>query len=102
MPAPTTVTTPAAMHQQMVQTIQSQLAQSKSTATHQAMPVTSDTHLNIAGTHPAVPEIDENPLIEYYERAILGKPGHEPSKTFLHKLIERVKRKHPNAEVRLK
>jgi hypothetical protein len=105
IPAPATpvVTTPIVIHQQAVEEIRQHLAQATSqAASHQVMPVTAETPLKLQGVEQIDQELDENPIQEYYERAILGKPGHEPSKTFLNKLLERVKKKHPQAEVKLK
>ena len=46
------------------------------------------------------PEMEQ--LQETVDRIFLNKPGYEPSKSFLEKMWERIKKKHPDSAVTLK
>lgn len=56
--------------------------------------------------HQVIPTNDETPVSgtigEDLDRVIFNRPGYEPSKKFLGRLIDRVKKKNPNAQVKLK
>lgn len=96
-PQATTITTPNQIHQQTLDQIKQQL-HAVTNEHHPVAPVTGETPLDI-GLGNGQPE-DNVP--DFYERAVLGKPGHEPSKSFLNKLLSRVRKKNPDAKVVLK
>lgn len=56
--------------------------------------------------HEVVPTNEETDVSETIsedlDRLIFNKPGYEPSKKFLSKVIDRVKKKNPNSQVKLK
>lgn len=83
------ITTPQQVHQQTADQIQANLQQALG-ETHQVIPTTSESE----------PEGDD--LGQFYDRALWGRPGAEPSKSFLKKLLGRIKKKHPDSDVRLK
>ena len=87
------VTTPEAQHQQVADNIAGNLATVLGTdhPVAEVMPITADT--------PS-PQMDQ--FHEAANRIFLDKPGFEPSKSFLKKMWERMKKKHPDAQVTLK
>lgn len=79
---PNLIQTPLAIHQQAADDISANLKQVLEGEDHQVIPVTADSQV----------EIGDN-LNQKIERVIFNKPGHEPSKSFLEKLKERVGKK---------
>ena len=91
------ITTPEKQHAAMLQGVQDQIRASTG-ETHEVAPITPDSseEINVIEEHAG------DSINQFYERAVLGKPGFEPSKSFLKKVIERIKKKNPNAQVDLK
>jgi hypothetical protein len=82
-------TTPQVQHAQMLESVGHQVKQATG-ETHPVEVVTEDS------PHPL------SQVSEFYDRAVLGRPGVEPSKSFLKRLVDRVRKKHPEAEVSMK
>jgi hypothetical protein len=86
-PNPVT-TTPQQMHQEMLAKVQDQLTHVTGEV-HQVEPFTPDSSMEIETR-----EINSGDSInQFYERAILAKPGAEPSKSFFDKLKDRLRKK---------
>lgn len=91
------VTSPTQDHQQMLQKVQNQLNQ-VSGESHQVEPFTSDSTMDVESG-----EVSPGDSVgQFYERVILAKPGTEPSKSWLEKLKNRLKKKNPDTEIREK
>lgn len=89
------VTTPEQMHQDAAQAVASNIGQilGSDVAASEVIPVTAE-------SKPRSPEREQ--LHEMTNRIFLDKPGYEPSKSFLKKLWERMKKKNPDSIVTLK
>jgi len=89
------VTTPQQVHQDTAQAVASNLGQilGSDIPVEEVIPVTEE-------TKPISPEREQ--LHEMTNRIFLDKPGYEPSKSFLKKMWERLKKKNPDAVVTLK
>ncbi len=83
------VQTPAQAHQQAAGQIQDVLKQVYG-EDHNVIPTTAET------------PIEGDPLGEMADRVIWNRPGHEPSKGFLKKLVEKMKKKNPGTTIQYK
>ena len=64
---------------------------------HDVEPVTPDSTLEFD-----TPNIKEGDSIDqFYLRVVENKPGSEPAKSFLKRLLDRIKKKNPGKEVKL-
>lgn len=91
------VATPQQMHQDMLRQVQDQLKTSTG-ETAEVEPVTADSSADV--THAE--DTPGDSFNQFYERGFLARPGFEPSKTFLDKLLDRVRKKYPKAIIKLK
>lgn len=91
------VSSPEQVHQQMLKQVQDQLTAATG-QTVEVEPVTADSTAEV--THAE--DTPGDSLNQFYERVILNKPGFEPSKTFLGKLMDRMRKKYPNATIKFK
>ena len=89
------ITTTDQVQHQTVQNIKQQLKQMTG-QDHQVQPVTAETPLDV--------QVEgEGDTVEHFvDRAVWGRPGQEPSKSFLKKMWEMMRKKHPDKEVKLK
>src|SRR5579872_2383508 len=83
------VTTPQQVHQDAAQAVASNIGQilGSDVPVEEVIPVTEE-------TKPISPEREQ--LHEMTNRIFLDKPGYEPSKSFLKKMWERLKKKNPD------
>lgn len=81
----------------MLQKVQSQLNQVTGEI-HQVEPVTSDSTMDIESAEVS----PGDSIAQFYERAILAKPGTEPSKSWLTRFKDRLKKKNPDQEIKEK
>lgn len=61
----------------------------------------------IGGSHDIIPTTPESEpegdsLGEFKDRVVFNRPGKEPSRSFLRKFIERLTKKYPNSDIKLK
>ena len=82
------LTTPQAVHQQAAYEISEELKKVLG-SDHPVMPVNEETPLEIKSNEDLV------------ERWVYNRPGTEPSKSFLKRLVARVSKKNPDADVKL-
>lgn len=82
------VTTPRMIHQQTADDISEELKKVLG-SDHQVMPVNEETPLEIKSNE------------DLMERLVYNRPGTEPSRSFLNRLVERVHKKNPDAQVKL-
>lgn len=82
------IQTPQVQHQQVTQNLSHQLTALYGEK-HNTMPVTSETPVEIKSNEDLI------------DRVIYNRPGTEPSKSFLKKVMARMKKKHPDADVTL-
>lgn len=64
---------------------------------HNVQPVTSDSTVEFDTSNTK----EGDSLDQFYLRVVENKPGSEPAKSFLNRLIDRIKRKNPGKEVKL-
>ncbi len=85
--------TPTQTHQQAGQAISDQLSTALGEQ-HQTIPTTAE-------SDPGVDDNLINQVGEIKDRVVLGKPGHEPAKSWLKKLFKRQQEKNPDSDVKL-
>lgn len=89
------VTTPEEVHEATAQAVASNIGKilGSDVPVEEVIPVTEE-------SKPVSPEREQ--LHEMTNRIFLDKPGYEPSRSFLKKMWERLKKKNPDAVVTLK